>query len=158
MTDSTVTATGRLTDDPTVRDHNGITSVRFSIATNPRKRGAQGWEDMPAVYWNCEAWGPLAAQIGAVLRRGSLAVVQGQMRASEWEQDGEQRRTQFLRVTDAALHVHDRTFKPSDSPQGSAGGTQTGQQPPNNPAWGDYPSDGVSGAQIGGYNAAGWGQ
>lgn len=82
---------GNLTRDPEVRQTpNGQTVCNFGLALNRSfKRGDQ-WEEATD-FVNCVAWGPLGERIGQYLTKGRRVLVQGSLRSSSWEQDGQKR-------------------------------------------------------------------
>jgi single-strand DNA-binding protein len=75
---------GRLTADPEVKVTNNGTSVcNFSVAVN-RKKGEEEYTS----FFDCTAWGSVAENIGASLRKGDRVVVVGNMNQDRYERDG----------------------------------------------------------------------
>lgn len=92
---------GRLTRDPELRATAGGTSVlTFSLAVNERRQNRQTgqWEDCPN-YVDCTVFGKRADALSRVLSKGTRAVVEGRLRWSQWEKDG-QRRSKLEVVVD----------------------------------------------------------
>lgn len=82
---------GNLTRDPEVRQTpNGQSVCNFGMALNRSfKRGDQ-WEEATD-FVNCVAWGPLGERVAQYLTKGRRVLVQGSLRSSSWEQDGQKR-------------------------------------------------------------------
>ena len=84
-----VILSGHLTRDPEIRyvgDGNAV--AKFSIAINRKLRGGKEAVD----YVDIVTWGKLAEACNAYLRKGSGALVEGQLRNRDYEKDGEKRR------------------------------------------------------------------
>lgn len=92
---------GRLTRDPELRATAGGTSVlTFSLASNERRQNRQTgeWENCPS-YVDCAVFGKRADALSRILSKGTHAVVEGRLRWSQWEKDG-QRRSKIEVVVD----------------------------------------------------------
>lgn len=90
--DMTLTATGRLTTDPQLRFTDaGMAISEFTIAVNPRERGADGtWRDLPPSFVPVVAFRQLAENIAETLRKGMPVIATGRWREERWERDGQQ--------------------------------------------------------------------
>ena len=77
---------GNLATDVDMRYTNtGIPVASFSLAMNPRIRGANGeWEDGTTVFLRITAWRDLAENVANSLRRGDPALVVGKFRQRTW--------------------------------------------------------------------------
>ena len=83
---------GNLTRDPELRQTpSGQTVCNFGIALNRAYKNQSGEWQEATDFVNCVAWGPLGERIGQYLHKGSRALVQGTLRSSSWEQDGQKR-------------------------------------------------------------------
>jgi len=83
---------GNLTRDPEIRQiPSGQSVCNFGIALNRAYKNQSGEWQEATDFVNCVAWGPLGERIGQYLKRGSRALVQGSLRSSSWEQDGQKR-------------------------------------------------------------------
>lgn len=88
-----VVISGRITRDPEVRATAGGTSVMgFGLAVNGRKRNQQTgqWEDY-ANFVDCTMFGNRAEALSRILAKGMLVCVEGRLRYSAWERDGQKR-------------------------------------------------------------------
>jgi single-strand DNA-binding protein len=84
---------GNLTRDPELRAlPSGTPVLAFSIAVNDRrKNSASGeWEDVPN-YFECNMFGPRAESLARYLSKGSKVGIDGKLRWSSWEKDGQKR-------------------------------------------------------------------
>ena len=92
---------GNLTRDPELRSTAGGTSVlSFSIAVNDRRKNSQTgeWEDYPN-FVDCAMFGARAEAVGRFLAKGNKVAIEGKLRYSSWEKDG-QRRSKLEVVVD----------------------------------------------------------
>lgn len=93
MSINRVNLTGRLTRDPELRSTSGGTAVlAFSLAVNDRRRDPRTgeWEDVPN-FVDCTVFGRRAESLQRFLAKGSLVAVDGRLRYSSWEKDGQRR-------------------------------------------------------------------
>lgn len=82
---------GNLTRDPEVRQTpNGQTVCNFGIALNRSFKRGDTWEEATD-FVNCVAWGQLGERVAQYLTKGRRVLVQGSLRSSSWEQDGQKR-------------------------------------------------------------------
>ena len=70
--------------------NGGMAIASFSIAVNKRKKNGDQWED-EAHYFDCTLFGKAAESIEGWLKKGKQVAVQGELRQSRWEQDGQNR-------------------------------------------------------------------
>ena len=92
---------GNLTRDPELRSTAGGTSIlSFSIAVNDRRKNNQTgeWEDYPN-FVDCTMFGARAEAVGRFLAKGNKVAIEGKLRYSSWEKDG-QRRSKLEVVVD----------------------------------------------------------
>lgn len=88
-----VVISGRLTRDPELRNTAGGTSVLgFGVAVNDRRRNQQTgqWEDY-ANFIDCTMFGARAESLSHILSKGMLVCIEGRLRWSSWEKDGQKR-------------------------------------------------------------------
>ena len=89
---NSVTLMGRLAKDPESKyTDNGLAICRFTVATDGFKK------DDPADFHNCTAFNKTAETITTHLKKGDGILVQGSLKTSKYETDGETRyRTEVL--------------------------------------------------------------
>lgn len=86
---------GNLGADPQFGiSENGTHWVQFSLGVNDRVRDPESgeWKDGKTVFHQVAAFGQLADNVRASLRRGDRALVTGQLEFTSWEKDGEPHR------------------------------------------------------------------
>ena len=82
-----VVLTGNLTADPELRALPSGTSVcKLRIATNTRKKSAEGnWEDKPN-YFDVTVWGAQGENAARYLSKGRGVAIDGRLEWREWEE------------------------------------------------------------------------
>ncbi len=93
MSINKVMLTGNLTRDPDLRSTaGGMPVLGFGIAVNERhKNNSTGeWEDHPN-FIDCTMFGARAQSISRFLSKGSKVAIEGKLRWSQWERDGQKR-------------------------------------------------------------------
>ena len=109
MSINRVVISGNLTRDPEIRSaQSGMNILTFGVAVNDRRRNAQTgeWEDY-ANFIDCVLFGNRADYLSRTLHKGSKVVVEGKLRYSTWERDG-QRRSKIEVVVDDVDFVSPR--------------------------------------------------
>lgn len=115
-----VVITGRLTRDPEVRTTaGGSTVMGLGIANNERRRNQQSgqWEDYTN-FFDCTMFGSRAESLSHILTKGTLVCIEGRLRWSSWERDGQKRSKVEIIVDEIVL--------PSRSSQNAQGGGDAG--------------------------------
>jgi len=93
MSINRVNISGNLTRDPELRATAGGTQVlSFGVAVNDRRRNPQNgeWEDYPN-FVDCTMFGTRAEAVSRYLSKGSKVAIEGKLRYSSWERDGQRR-------------------------------------------------------------------
>lgn len=93
MSINKVIISGNLTRDPELRQTAaGMPVLGFGVAVNDRRRNAQTgeWEDYPN-FVDCTMFGSRAEAIERYLAKGQKVAVEGKLRWSKWERDGQTR-------------------------------------------------------------------
>ena len=101
MSINRVIISGNLTRDPELRATAGGTPVlSFGMAVNDRRKNTQTgeWEDHPN-FVDLTMFGARAEAVGRYMSKGSKVAVEGRLRYSSWERDG-QRRSKLEVVVD----------------------------------------------------------
>ena len=84
---------GNLTRDPELRQtKSGTPSLSFCVAVNDRRRNPQSmeWEDYPN-FIDCVMFGARAEAVSKHLVKGMKVAIEGKLRYSTWERDGQRR-------------------------------------------------------------------
>ena len=93
MSINRVIISGNLTRDPELRSTAGGTSVLgFGVAVNDRRKNQQTgeWEDYPN-FIDCTMFGARADALNKYLSKGKKVTIEGKLRWSQWERDGQKR-------------------------------------------------------------------
>lgn len=89
-----VVLTGNLTRDPELRSlPSGSSVCKLRIASNTRRKSAEGWEDKPN-FFDVTVWGAQGENCARYLAKGRSVAVDGRLEWREWEtQDGQKRQS-----------------------------------------------------------------
>lgn len=93
MSINRVNISGNLTRDPELRaTASGTQVLSFGVAVNDRRRNPQTgeWEDYPN-FVDCTMFGTRAEAVSRYLSKGSKVAIEGKLRYSSWERDGQRR-------------------------------------------------------------------
>ena len=101
MFETPVTVVGNIVNDPKRRTVGAQEVMKFRVASNSRRRGADGnWEPGNSLFVTVNCWGRLVSGVGASLGKGSAVIVVGHIYTSEYEdRDGIRRSTLEMRAT-----------------------------------------------------------
>lgn len=96
-----VVLVGRLVRDAELRYTSGGTAVaNLSMAVNRRKKDGDSWRE-EASFFDIQLWGKAAESLERYLTKGKQIAVQGELRQSRWQQDGQNR----SKVSIAAMNL-----------------------------------------------------
>ena len=93
MSINRVAISGNLTRDPDLRQTaGGMAILGFGVAVNDRRKNAQTeqWEDYPN-FIDCTMFGTRAEKLQPYLTKGTKVAIEGKLRWSQWERDGQKR-------------------------------------------------------------------
>jgi single-strand DNA-binding protein len=101
MFETPLTVVGNIVNDPIRRRVGDQEVLKFRVASNSRRRGADGnWEAGNSLFVTVNCWGRLVTGVGASLGKGSAVIVVGHIHTSEYEdRDGIRRSTLEMRAT-----------------------------------------------------------
>lgn len=128
-----VIISGNLTRDPEIKSTaSGSPVLQLGVAVNDRKKNQQtgAWEDYPN-FIECTMFGNRAEAVARYLSKGSKVCIEGKLRYSAWEKDG-QRRTKVEVVIDEIEFMN----RSDGNRQGSGYGQRTSY---DQPAYDDVP-------------------
>lgn len=120
-----VQVSGRAGSDPTLRfTPAGKAVCSFSIPVQDRKKNAETnrWEDDGPVAWvKVVCWDQMAEQVADQVVKGSLVLVTGRMRPTEWEdKDGNIRKEWEIQAQDVGVSLK---FAPKAAERSTATGS-----------------------------------
>ena len=144
MSINRVVISGNLTRDAELRSTaSGMPVLGIGIAVNDRRKNQQSgeWEDYPN-FIDCTMFGTRASSISRFLTKGTKVVIEGKLRYSQWEREG-QKRSKIEVIVDDIDFMSSRN---SDASRGSSYGGNSGYS---------SNSSNASSASNGGYGAGG---
>lgn len=97
----TVTISGNLTDDPSLRFlESGVPVCNWTVASTPRKfnKATNEWEDGDTLFMRCSAYRRLAENVAESLQKGCRVIAEGRLRQRSYEKDGQKRTVVELEV------------------------------------------------------------
>ena len=131
MSINRVIVSGNLTRDSELRHTaGGMPVLGFGMAVNDRRKNQQTgeWEDYPN-FVDVTVFGARAEGLAQYLRKGGKVAVEGKLRWSQWERDG-QKRTKLEVVADEVEFLSRADGRSGqDAPQGGSAPQAAPQQP-----------------------------
>lgn len=101
MSDSTLTISGSLGQDPALRYTNGGKALcSLTVAVGHRYKKDEVWQEETA-WWDVTVWGDMAENIAASCVKGTRVVCYGRVKQDEWDdKNGGGKRTKMVLVAD----------------------------------------------------------
>lgn len=92
MSINRVSISGNLTKSAEMRQTaGGLPILSISVAVNDRRKDSEGnWKDFPN-FVDCVLFGKRAEAVAQYLTKGSKVAIDGKLRWSSWEKDGQKR-------------------------------------------------------------------
>ncbi|WP_165042828.1 MULTISPECIES: single-stranded DNA-binding protein [unclassified Adlercreutzia] len=121
MSINRVIISGNLTRDPELRSTaSGLPVLGFGVAVNDRRKNQQTgeWEDYPN-FIDCTMFGARAESLSRYLSKGTKVSIEGKLRWSQWERDG-QKRSKIEVIVDELEFMSSR----NDASRSAGGGYQ----------------------------------
>ncbi len=122
MSINRVTISGNLTRDPELRaTASGMQVLTFGIAVNDRRRNGQTgeWEDYPN-FIDCTMFGKRAEAVKRFLSKGAKVAIEGKLRYSSWEKDGQRHSKVEVIVDEIEFLTRSDSQSAGATPQGYA--------------------------------------
>ena len=115
MSINRVAISGNIGNDPDLRQTaSGVQVLSFSVAVNDRVKGEDGqWTDRPN-WIDCTMFGARAQSVSRFLSKGSKVAIDGKLRWSQWERDG-QKRSKVEVIVDEIEFMASRSDAPSQA-------------------------------------------
>ena len=133
MSINRVMISGNLTRDAELRStQSGMAILGFGVAVNDRRKNPQtgDWEDYPN-FVDCTMFGTRGEKLQQYLTKGTKVAIEGKLRYSSWERDG-QRRSKLEVIVDELEFMSSRN---SSANQGYDNGMSAGYAPQPQPAF-----------------------
>ena len=118
MSINRVAISGNLTRDAELRTTQGGTSILdFGVAVNDRRKNQRTgeWEDYPN-FVDCTVFGARGEKLQPYLTKGTKVAIEGKLRYSSWERDG-QRRSKLGVIVDDLEFMSSRHAGSGHAPQ-----------------------------------------
>ena len=118
MSINRVVISGNLTRDPELRQTaGGLPVLGFGVAVNDRRKNQSTgeWEDYPN-FVDCTMFGARAASVAKFLSKGAKVAIEGKLRWSQWEKDG-QKRSKLEVIVDELEFMSRNANQASTKPQ-----------------------------------------
>lgn len=141
MSINRVNLSGHLTRDPELRSTAGGTQVMsLGLAVNDRRKNPHTgeWEDYPN-FVDCTMFGTRAESVSRYLAKGSKVAIEGKLRYSSWEKDG-QRRSKLEVIIDE-IELMSRSDNQAQPAYQTPQSYQTAPAPQKAPAYDVYDED-----------------
>lgn len=151
MSINRVIISGNLTRDPELRSTaGGVNVLGFGVAVNDRRKNQQTgeWEDYPN-FIDCTMFGARAESLSRFLSKGTKVAIEGKLRWSQWERDG-QKRSKIEVIVDELEFMSSR----NDGGHSMGAGSSYGAPAMNgNSGYGASGNGGYGAPSMGGYGA-----
>lgn len=118
MSINKVFISGNLTRDCELRaTQSGTQILTFGVAVNDRRKNPQTgeWEDVPN-FVDCVIFGNRAESVSKFIGKGSKVAIEGKLRYSSWEKDGN-KRSKLEVIVDEIEFMSKRESQPQNQPQ-----------------------------------------
>lgn len=118
MSINRVVLSGNLTRDAEVRQTaSGTPVMSFGLAVNDRRKNSQTgeWEDY-ANFIDCTMFGSRAENVAQYLSKGQRVMIEGKLRYSTWERDGQKRSKIEVVIDDLDFQGARKEQPPSEPP------------------------------------------
>lgn len=119
MSINRVIISGNLTRDPELRaTAGGMQVMSLGVAVNDRRKNQQTgeWEDFPN-FVDCTMFGTRAESLARFLSKGTKVAIEGKLRWSQWERDGQKRSKLEVVVDDLEFMSSRQQGAPMQQPQ-----------------------------------------
>ena len=118
MSINRATISGNLTRDAELRSTaSGTPVLSFTVAVNDRRKSNQTgeWEDVPN-FIDCTMFGKYGQSIAQYMTKGAKVAVEGKLRWSQWERDGQKRsKVEVMAETVELMQRREAAAAPADA-------------------------------------------
>ena len=118
MSINRATISGNLTRDAELRSTaSGTPVLSFTVAVNDRRKSNQTgeWEDVPN-FIGCTLFGKYGQSIAQYMTKGAKVAVEGKLRWSQWERDGQKRsKVEVMAETVELMQRREAATAPADA-------------------------------------------
>lgn len=105
MNDTYITFRGWLGGDVELHEVSGGHRVaRMRVASTPRRRRNDQWEDGPTLWYTVKAWNSLADHATASLAGGQPVLVHGRLEADVWTREDGSTQVRYVVIAESLGH------------------------------------------------------
>lgn len=136
----TLTGTGRLTEDPSLRftpSGKAVAKVRLAFNSRRKNQQTQEWEDGDVFFVDGTAWERDAENIAESLTKGTEVIVSGRLKQRQYEKDGEKRYAIELLIDSIGPSLKFATAAVTKASREGSGGGSSRSSAPAASAWAD---------------------
>jgi single-strand DNA-binding protein len=158
--ETVITVIGNLTADPELRfTQTGAAVANFTIASTPRVKKGDQWEDGEALFLRCNIWRQAAENVTESLTRGARVICQGRLVQRSFEtREGEKRTVVELQVDEIGPSLKYATAKVNKVARSNSSPSHApAYDPPADDPWGSAPPPPAGGGQHPAPSPQGWG-
>ena len=132
MSINRVNISGNLGTEPELRaTSGGMAVLSFQVAVSDRVKQQDGtWTDRPN-WVSCTMFGTRAEKLAQYLHKGSKVVIEGKLRYSQWEKDGQKRSKLEVIAEELEFMSHQDGGQPQQPYQQAAPQRQATSQTPD---------------------------
>lgn len=114
-----ITLIGNLVADPELRfTPSGSAVANLTVASTPRTRNGDEWEDGETLFLRGSVWNELAENVAETLQKGQRVIVQGRLKARSYETtEGEMRTVNEIEIDEIGPSLRFATAVVSRAPQ-----------------------------------------
>lgn len=113
MAQHTITITGNIITEPTLRAVAETHVFRMRVASSRAVRDGDDWKNLDKLYISVECWGKLAQNCKVSLFKGLSVIVTGTLVTHEWEDaDGNQQSRIVLRANHVGIDLVRNPVRP----------------------------------------------
>lgn len=121
MAETKITIDGNIVGDPELRFiPSGAAVAKFTVASTPRVKNGDQWEDGPTTFLPVTVWREWAEGAAETLRKGDNVIVVGKLKQRSYEDKDQVKRTVY-EIDGEFIGKSVRARKPRDAGQSNPG-------------------------------------
>lgn len=141
-----ITIVGNVTADAELRFiPSGAAVCNFTVASTPRVKNGEAWEDGETVFFRVAVWRDMAEHCAETIKRGMRVVVTGRFKVRGYEVEGQQRQSLEVDADEVGVSLRYGTATFNKAERVQAGAPPAAHDPwatppPAAPGWGPPPA------------------
>ena len=112
-----ITIVGNATADAELKFlPSGVAVANVTVASTPRNKVGDNWEDGETVFYRCAVWRDMAEHVAESVKRGTRVIVTGRFKVRPYEHDGQTRTSLEIDVDEIGITLRfgTATFNKAD--------------------------------------------